>query len=155
MTITTSTHNAIVLRMIQKITPPILTCVKKSFLKSFFSFSLLHRAYALCGRAFCVLLFVLMLFVGVGCSKDDISPMHQMYNESMGLPSTSIDSVKTFTTKFSNYLKSNPAGWNDEYCNPTIENMKYACSVFGYELNITSVAFHFNTEWEGEYIIEF
>lgn len=96
-----------------------------------------------------------MLFVGTGCSKDDISPMHQMYNESVGLPSTSIDSVKTFTTKFGNYLKANPDGWNDEYCNPTIENMKYACSVFGYELNITNVAFQFNTEWGGEYFVEF
>lgn len=120
-----------------------------------FHVALLQRALALCGRAFCVLLFGFMLFVGTGCSNDDISPMHQMYNESIGLPSTSIDSVKTFTTKFSSYLKANPDGWNDEYCNPTIENMKYACSVFGYKLEITNVAFHFNTEWEGEYVVEF
>ena len=79
--------------------------------------------------------------------------MHLMYNESRGLPSTSIDSVKTFTTKFSNYLKTNPEGWKDEYCNPTIENMKYACTVFGYKLEVTTVAFRFNTEWgEGQTI---
>ena len=88
-----------------------------------------------------------------GCSKDDISQMHLMYNESRGLPSTSIDSVKTFTTKFSNYLRTNPEGWKDEYCNPTIENMKYACTVFGYKLEVTTVAFRFNTEWgEGQTI---
>jgi hypothetical protein len=153
----TSTHNALALRMIQKITPPNLLYVNKERYNKYLCFhvSLLHRAYALCGRALCMLLFGLMLFVGVGCSKDDISPMHQMYNESIGLPSTSIDSVKTFTTKFSNYLKANPAGWNDEYCNPTIENMKYACSVFGYKLEITSVAFLLNTEWEDEMVIKF
>jgi len=98
-------------------------------------------------------MFGIILFVGAGCSKDDISQMHLMYNESRGLPSTSIDSVKTFTTKFSNYLKTNPEGWNDEYCNPTIENMKYACTVFGYKLEVTTVAFRFNTEWgEGQTI---
>jgi hypothetical protein len=115
--------------------------------------SLLHRAFAPCGRAFLCLSFGLLLFVGAGCSKDDFSQMHLMYNESRGLPSTSIDSVKTFTTKFSNYLKTNPEGWKDEYCNPTIENMKYACTVFGYKLEVTTVAFRFNTEWgEGQTI---
>ena len=81
--------------------------------------------------------------------------MQLMYNESRELPSTSIDSVKNFTTKFSCYIKSNPNGWNDEFCNPTIDNMKYAASVFGYKLEITKIAFYINTEWETDYIIEF
>ena len=102
-----------------------------------------------------MLLFGLMLLVGVGCSKGEISPMHQMYNESIGLPSTSIDSVRRFTAKFSNYLRVNPGGWNDEYCDPTIDNMKYAASVFGYQLEVTTVKFRLNTEWGEDSTIYF
>ena len=148
-------YNSLNLRGISNITPPpVLTLINKIYsARRYSQTTLLHRAFAPCSRAFLCLMSGIILFVGAGCSKDDISQMHLMYNESRGLPSTSIDSVKTFTTKFSNYLKTNPEGWKDEYCNPTIENMKYACTVFGYKLEVTTVAFRFNTEWgEGQTI---
>ena len=68
MTISPSTYNALVLRMIQKITPPDLTYINKKVRKSEVIFSLLHRALAPCVRAICVLLFGIMLLVGAGCS---------------------------------------------------------------------------------------
>ena len=148
MTITTSTHIAIVLRMIQKITPPNLTCVKKSIFKSFFSFSLLHRAYAPCGRAFCVLLFGLMLLVGVGCSKDSLqSPteMEYLHAESSALGSVSNDSIQRFAYKVETYAQNHPQAQADPLWPEIIENIKSAARGASIHFVIT-----INTEWDGE-----
>jgi len=40
-------------------------------------------------------------------------------------------------------------------CNPTIDNMKYAVSVFGYKLATTSISFLLETEWDGEIELNF
>ena len=40
-------------------------------------------------------------------------------------------------------------------CNPTIDNMKYAASVFGYKLATTSISFLLETEWDGEIELNF
>ena len=148
MTITTSTHNAIVLRMIQKITPPILTCVKKSIFKSFFSFSLLHGAYALCGRAFCVLLFGIMLLVGAGCSQESLqstSEMELLHAESSALGSVSPDSIQRFATKVETYASQNPASQADPLWPEIIENIKSAARGASIHFVIT-----INTAWDGE-----
>ena len=81
--------------------------------------------------------------------------MEQMYVESKNLPETSIDSIKSFTSKFGNYIKANPASMNNEYYTPTVENISYACSVFGYQLNISKTGITINTEWDGETIINY
>ena len=148
MTITTSTHNALALRMIQKITPPILTCVKKSIFKSFFSFSLLHGALAPCVRALCVLLFGIMLLVGAGCSQESLqstTEMELLHAESSALGSVSPDSIQRFATKVETYASQNPASQADPLWPEIIENIKSAAHGANITLHIT-----INTAWGGE-----
>ncbi len=113
MTITTSTHNSMALRMIQKITPPNLVYVNKERYNKYLCFhvALLHRAFAPCGRAFCVLLFGLMLLVGAGCSDDSLqstTEMEYLHAESSALGSVSNDSIQRFAYKVETYAQKHP-----------------------------------------------
>jgi len=107
--------------------------------------------------------FLSMMMIGfASCDKnssfEDEQPnnsMELMFVESKGLPETSIDSVKSFTSKFAGYLKANPASANSEYYEPTVENISSACSVFGYKLTVVHTGVTINTEWDGEYFISF
>lgn len=108
-----------------------------------------------------MMLFVLTLGFA-SCDKsnqnESVGPksnMEQMYVESKNLPETSIDSIKSFTSKFGSYIKANPASMNNENYTPTVENISYACSVFGYQLNISKTGITINTEWDGETIINY
>ena len=109
------------------------------------------------------MLFVLLALGFASCEKasaDDNgtvnNSMERMFVESKSLPETSIDSVKSFTSKFGSYVKVNPASKNSEYYNPTIENISYACSVFGYKLNVNiGISLLVNDEWDGERYITF
>ena len=105
-----------------------------------------------------------MMIIGfASCDKnssfEDEQPnnsMELMFVECKSLPETSIDSVKSFTNKFGSYVKVNPASANSEYYNPTVENISYACSVFGYKLTVnTGVSILVNDEWDGEYFMNF
>lgn len=148
MTITTSTHNALALRMIQKITPPNLTYINKKIRKSEVIFSLLHRALAPCVRAFCVLLFGLMLLVGAGCSKDSIqstSEMEYLHAESSALGSVSNDSIQRFAYKVETYAQNHPQAQADPLWPEIIENIKSAARGASIHFVIT-----INTEWDGE-----
>ena len=151
MTITTSTHNALVLRMIQKITPPNLTYINKKIRKSEVIFSLLHRALAPCVRALCVLLFGIMLLVGAGCSQEPLqstTEMELLHAESSALGSVSPDSIQRFATKVETYASQNPAFQADPLWSEIIENIKSAAHGANINFHIT-----INTAWDG--VIEY
>ena len=148
MTITTSTHNALALRMIQKITPPNLTYINKNIRKSEVIFSLLHRALAPCVRALCVLLLGAMLLVGAGCSQESLqstTEMELLHAESSRLANVSADSIQRFATKVETYASHNPTAQTDPLWTEIIENIHSAA---------TGASIHFvitiNTEWDGE-----
>ena len=107
-----------------------------------------------------MMLFVLALCFA-SCDKSDLSEnegansnMEKMFVESKSLPETSIDSIRSFTSKFGSYIKANPASKNNEYYNPTIENISYACSVFGYQLKVLNLGITINSEWVGASFID-
>ena len=44
----------------------------------------------------------------------------------------------------------------DEFYQPTVDNMVYAASVFGYKLTVNvGVSIKINDEWDGEIVINF
>jgi hypothetical protein len=110
-----------------------------------------------------VTLFSSMLIGFASCDKNSSfeeekpnNSMELMFVESKSLPETSIDSVKSFTSKFGSYVKANPASTKSEYYNPTVDNISYACSVFGYKLTVnTGVSILVDDEWDGEYYMSF
>ena len=148
-----TTHNALAVRMIQKITPPVLTSVKSLTVLSFFSFTLLHRASAPCGRAFCVLLLGAMLLAGAACSGDapqSTREMELLYAESSGLSHVPADSIQRFATKVETYARQTPTAQTDPLWTEIIENIQSAA-------HGTNITFHItiNTAWDGEIIINF
>ena len=150
MTITTSTHNSIVLRMIQKITPPNLLYANKERYNKYLCFhvALLHRALAPCVRAICVLLFGIMLLVGAGCSQESLqstTEMEQLHAESSRLSSVPADSIQRFAAKVETYASQNPASQADPLWPEIIENIKSAAHGASIHFVIT-----INTEWDGE-----
>lgn len=107
-------------------------------------------------------LFSALIIGFASCDKNSsfednktVNNMELMFVESKSLPETSIDSIKSFTSKFSSYIKANPASKNNEYYNPTVENISYACSVFGYQLKVLNIGITIDTEWDGEIIVKF
>ena len=65
-------------------------------------------------------------FIAVGCEKEVVNRMENLYHESMGLPNVTLDSVKSFSAKVNNYVTQYP----DEKSNPLypliIDNIKSA-----------------------------
>ena len=125
------------------------------------SHALLHLACASCGRAFLFLLFSLPFFAA-SCSQDDadvapLTPMHQMYNESANLTKVQMDSISNFCTKFSGYINQHPQSQQDEYFDPTIQNIRAAAALHGYDIKVTTVTtgITINDEWDGEIFITF
>ena len=89
-------------------------------------------------------------------NEKPVDNMEMFFIESKGLPETSMDSVTSFISKFSTHIKTYPESQRSEYFNPTVDNMSYACSVFGYKLVVhTGVGITINDEWDGEYLINF
>ena len=120
MTITTSTHNSMAFRMIQKIISHEL------------SFPL----------------FGLMLLVGVGCSKDPLqstSEMEYLYAESSALGSVSNDSIQRFVYKVETYAQKHSQAQADSLWPEIIENIKSAANGASIHFVIT-----INTEWDDE-----
>ena len=104
---------------------------------------------------FC-LLFVLTVIGFSSCEKEVYtSQMELFYNESQGLTKVSIDSIQTFTTKFGSYVQSYPESRQDEYIDPTLNNIRYAASLHGYQLVEIKATITINDEWDGENIIYF
>lgn len=113
-----------------------------------------RRFFSLKGL-FCSLFAVAALAFS-SCEKEvSLSRMELLYNESQGLPQVSIDSIKSFTAKFDNYVGSNPESKQDELYVPTVDNIRYAASLHGYKLVDLTISITINDEWEGETFIEF
>ena len=91
------------------------------------------------------------------CSKEVIttSRMESFYSESQGLPQCTIDSIKTFTSKFSSYVGSYPESRQDELFEPTVDNIRNACALHGYKLVEVNVGITINDEWLPDTIIYF
>ena len=125
-------------------------------------FTLLHLANASCGRVFCVcmLLCLLMPFALCSCDKqatDALTPMHQMYNESINLPQATLDSITTFTHKFGGYVGSHPESRQDQFFDPTLQNLRDAAALYGYSVKDATLntSITVNDEWAGETFIFF
>ena len=111
------------------------------------------------------MLFASMAICLSSCDKNDdvveqetskARPMELLYNESKGLAETSADSVTNFAQKFCDHMNSNLNDQNDEYFQPTVDNIEYAATVFGYKITIkTGVSITINDEWDGEYYMNF
>ena len=111
------------------------------------------------------MLFASMAICLSSCDKnDDVAeqepakarPMELLYNESKGLAETSADSVTNFVQKFCDHMNSHLNDQNDEYFQPTVDNIEYAATVFGYKLTINmGVGITINDEWDGEYFMNF
>ena len=103
-------------------------------------------------------LFLLFIttFVLSSCGKDAgdsmpaTPPMFQMYTESKSLPEASIDSIKNFTGKFGYYVGIHPESHNDHYYDPIVDNLRYALSLYGYQLRELSASVTVNDEWAGQ-----
>ena len=96
-----------------------------------------------------VLLFAACLMV-IGCEKEVISEgypeMDGFYVESCGLPVVTIDSVKSFSVKFGNYVTKYPQSKSHSLYPKIQENIKSA------SLRITIEC---DTTWDGEKHINF
>ena len=112
-----------------------------------------------------LMLFASMAIYLSSCDKNDdvveqepaeARPMELLYNESKGLAKTSADSVSNFAQKFCDHMNNNLNDQNDEYFQPTVDNIEYAATVFGYKITIkTGVSITINDEWDGEYYMNF
>lgn len=96
-----------------------------------------------------LLLFAVCLMV-IGCEKEMIGDgypeMEGFYVESCGLPVVTIDSVKSFSVKFGNYVTKYPQSKSHSLYPKIQENIKSA------SLRITIEC---DTTWDGETHINF
>lgn len=123
--------------------------------------ALLHQVYASCGRVF-LFLTLAMPFLIASCSQGDtdvapLTPMHQMYDESVNLTQVQMDSITNFCVKFSGYVNRHPQSMQDEYFDPTIQNVRTAAALYGYDIKVTTITtgVTINDEWDGEIVINF
>lgn len=140
-------------------TPPLTNINILSFSNGTSPHALLHQAYASCGRVFLLLLLALPFFIA-SCSQDDaesLTPMHQMYNESVTLTQVQMDSISNFCTKFCGYVNKHPQSKHDEYFTPTIENIRTAAALHGYNIWITddAICITIDDEWDDEIIVKY
>jgi hypothetical protein len=83
---------------------------------------------------------------------EELTPMCQMYNESVNLPQATLDSITNFTHKFGFYVGSHPESRQDQYFDPTLQNLRNAAALHGYTIKETTVTtgITVNDEWAGE-----
>ncbi len=120
------------LRMIHKITPFNVISFNKLFL-----------------------LIGVLAFVFASCDKDDITPMRQMYNESVNLHVATLDSITHFCDKFSTYVTIHPDSRRDAYYPPTLDNLKAAASLHGCIIQDSGIKLNLNPAWDDEIEIHF
>ena len=150
-------HNTLIIR--ELLPPPISSCKVNDKRQKTTTFTLLHQAYASCGRAF-ALMFIVLPLAFASCEKEvmeELTPMHSMFNESVNLPQATLDSITTFTHKFGGYVGSHPESRQDKYFDPTLQNLRDAAALYGYTIKESSVTtgVTVNDEWDGEKIIYF
>ncbi|MBR6128656.1 MAG: redoxin domain-containing protein, partial [Bacteroidaceae bacterium] len=61
---------------------------------------------------------------------EELTPMCQMYNESVNLPQATLDSITNFTHKFGGYVGSHPESRQDKYFDPTLQNLRDAAALY-------------------------
>jgi hypothetical protein len=107
---------------------------------------------------------MLLTFVLVfaSCSKDDAdgassSSMRQMYDESTRLTQVQMDSISNFCDKLCGYLNKHPQSKQDEYFDPTFQNIQTAAALHGYDVKLKEATFTItvNDEWKGETFITY
>ena len=151
-------HNTLTIR--ELLPPPISLCnnISSNAHRSAKP-ALLHQAYASCGRVFALLIAVLPLAFA-SCESEvmeELTPMCQMYNESVNLPQATLDSITNFTHKFGGYVGSHPESRQDQYFDPTLQNLRNAAALHGYTIKETTVTtgITVNDEWAGEIFIQY
>ena len=105
-------------------------------------------------------LILLAALPSVSCEKEQMAestPMYQMYTESVNLPQATLDSITNFTYKFSGYVGSHPDSRQDQYFEPTFQNLRNAAALYGYTIRESTVTtgVTVNDEWAGEKYITF
>lgn len=153
-------YNTLSLRGLQILPPPISICnpISSNAFRPAIP-ALLHQAHASCGRAF-ALMFIALSLAFASCEKEvmeDLTPMHSMFNESLNLPQATLDSITNFTHKFGGYVGSHPESRQDQYFDPTLQNLRDAAALYGYTIKETTVTtgITVNDEWDSETIIYF
>ena len=114
-----------------------------------------HKAFTLCGAAFCA---GMLLCTVVSCEKAFYpTPMLLMYEESIWLPDAQLDSIYRFTKKLDNYVLFHPDALQDEYYEPTVQNLNVALADYGYEYKEKNVGItiDIDTTWAGEHFFEY
>lgn len=100
-------------------------------------------------KGFIIILLVFSISWFTSCEKDvyDINPqMESFYMESVQLPSVTIDSVKSFSSKVEGFTRSYPWAVEHQRYPQIKENIKSA----SLRISIT-----INDEWDGDTIIHF
>jgi len=96
------------------------------------------------------LLFIAILASSVvSCEKEvNYTQMFQFYEESIELPDATVDSIKSFNTKFSSYVIKNPESRQDEYFEPTVANVRHAADINGISLTDLRIVITIDTTWD-------
>jgi hypothetical protein len=92
---------------------------------------------------FATLLSIVLL---AGCDKDELrlTPMSQMYEESVGLYTASRDSILNFSDKFTGYVETHPESREGFYFDPTRKNLHQAAKENGVTLSAHTIAVIWN-----------
>ena len=106
------------------------------------------------------LFFVVIAFLAIciaSCERDlHYSQMCMFYEESLDLPDATVDSIKSFSSKFGGYVIQHPESKQDFYYEPTVKNIKYAADLNG--LGVTddlTIIITIDPTWEGDTVIHF
>lgn len=108
--------------------------------------TLLHQAYAFCGRAFvCMLLMLPLCFMS--CEKPDLIhvQLEDYYDESLSLKACTCDSVTRFSSKVKTFVADFPEAKDDPLYPPILRNIHDAWMLL--DVN--------GTGWDGEITIGF
>lgn len=139
-------HNTLIYR--ELLPPPISLCnVNNNHSIRLVNRSLLHQAFAFCGRAFCVMLLALLPLGFSSCEKPDVvhGELEGYYDESTRLCACTTDSVTRFSSKVKTFVADFPEAKDDPLYPPILRNIHDAWMLL--DVN--------GTGWDGEITIGF